>query len=115
MKQGQNSWEDTTRSDGVIVTKDAFQAHENKVYSSSFHDPVQRRMILERNARIRREQPLKPSVMKGHKLIMSVPLGDIPALEIEFPGLRSNVMSDQKKAMMAIAAKYPCYVQHQRK
>jgi len=115
MREGQNSWKDTSRSDGVIITEDAFQAHENKVYSRSFHDPVQRDLIMNRNAAIRREKPLRAEVTRKYKLMVTIPTGDLPALEVEFPGLKSNDMAEKKKALYAITAKYPEYIIHKRK
>lgn len=112
MKAGQNSWTTKERSDGVITSVDAFQAHENTLYSKSFHDPAQRKLILDRNKRIRTEKPLKRSSTKGNKLMLTIPQGDLPSLQIEFPDLKSTNQKDVAAAYGQVAAKYPEYLIH---
>lgn len=110
MKSSNQSWKQS-QTDGVIDSTVAHQAHEDRIYVEQKHNAANRRKILEQNAAIRRENPFRPEVTRGHKLILSIPQGDMMSLRIQYPDLDSNVMSDKARAYKAIAAAHPEYIQ----
>ena len=110
MGQVSNSWTRKT-SDGVIDTTVSHQAHEDKMYVNREHNPTSRKIILERNARIRKEQPFRKS--NWMKPQACIPIGDLWAHEREDPELKSKDGAIKAAAYRRLLLTHPEYLLHE--
>ena len=110
MGQVSNSWTRKT-SDGVIDTTVSHQAHENKMYVRHEHNKASRKIILDRNARIRKEQPFRK--LEWGKPQACIPIGDLHAAQKQDPELLSTDPKTKVAAYRRLLLLHPEYLLHE--